>query len=172
MSYSEEEITAVWKRREVSETETTGCDAYGFEMKRDEYGKKPNTYAWEVDHIKPTKGKEVKDNPCNLQPLHWLTNAVKSATPVDEVTLKDLFDYVTPPRSNVIEYIRNQELNRQADKAKNEIPLTFENLVEYLQSNEGKLDLERLGNPHSFEFGVIMKALKRLLDKKQSMADK
>jgi len=176
MSYSEGDKKLVWEKRGVSETDKTDRDTYGFEMRWDEYGDERTPYAWNIDHVKP-KGEHKL---CNWQPLHWLTNAVKSDNSGNELTLKDLFDYVTPPitvsqpSSKPDPELFHETLKKviASEMFKESAPLTFDNLVKYLKSDNGESDLRLLENPQSFEFEVVIQALKRLLDKKTSRIDK
>ena len=77
MSYSEEDIQAVWEKgRIVSNNDPNvwrkdECNAW---IKRTEYGNRDSQYGWEIDHIDPKGSDDIE----NLRPLQWENNVATS----------------------------------------------------------------------------------------------
>jgi len=76
MSWTDEEIQAVWNKGHIVEgkdPDQIRKDDCGAWMRRTEHGDRKSIYGWEIDHINPDGGDDLS----NLRPLQWKNNTSK-----------------------------------------------------------------------------------------------
>ena len=80
MSFTDEEIQAVWEKAEIvgqNEPNITRKDQCGAWIDRKEHGNRNSIRGWEIDHINP-ESKDGGPELSNLRPLQWENNLAKS----------------------------------------------------------------------------------------------
>ncbi len=83
MGFSEGDIQAVWENGVIPPgleqyKDSWRKDVCGAWMRKDLHGKRDSEYGWEIDHIDPNGGSNLR----NLRPLQWENNASKQDGPL------------------------------------------------------------------------------------------
>jgi hypothetical protein len=81
MTYSDEDIQAVWAKGNVdpnNDPDAFRKDRCGAWIAFNQYGSRKSPYGWEIDHIDPHGGDDLR----NLRPLQWENNASKQDGPL------------------------------------------------------------------------------------------
>ncbi len=77
MSYTNQDIVAVWQKGQVCQNNDPAQwrkDQCGAWIAFSYYGNRKSDFGWEIDHINPGGSDTIQ----NLRPLHWINNVEKS----------------------------------------------------------------------------------------------